>query len=122
MGIEYVKSKNIVQVFLMKKQAVFGKLAAISFVFFVVSAINPFALARPKGIAFDHGDHDSSFGHGHRYFGSRSHWLTIASRNQLYPRVFAARLPTHFWDVGRLKSLCESESSRVFTFNATIEL
>jgi hypothetical protein len=60
----------------MKKQAqsVFRKLAAIGFVFFAVQAVNPLALARPKGVEFNHGDHDYSFDHGHRYFGSRYWW------------------------------------------------
>lgn len=60
----------------MKKQAqsVFPKLAAIGFVFFAVSAVNTLALARPKGVEFNHGDHDYSFDHSHHYFGSRYWW------------------------------------------------
>ena len=70
----------------MKKpaQLVFRKLATIGFVFFfAVAAGNPEALARPKGVAFSHGDHDYRFNHGdhdyrfdhgHRYFGSPYWW------------------------------------------------
>jgi hypothetical protein len=60
----------------MKKQAqsVFPKLAAIGFVFFAVSGVNTLALARPKGVEFNRGDHDYSFDHGHHYFGSRYWW------------------------------------------------
>jgi hypothetical protein len=60
----------------MKKQAqlVFRKLATISFVFFAVSAVNPLALARPKGVASNHGDHDYGFDHDHRYFASPYWW------------------------------------------------
>jgi hypothetical protein len=60
----------------MKKQAhlVFRKLATIGFVFFAVSAVSPLALARSKGVAFNRGDHDYRFDHGHRYFGSPYWW------------------------------------------------
>jgi hypothetical protein len=56
----------------MKKpaQLVFRKLATIGCLFFAVSAVSPLALARPKGVASSHGDHDYDFDHGHRYFGS----------------------------------------------------
>lgn len=56
----------------MKKpaQVIIRKVTTIGLVFFAVSAINPAALARPKGaaIALDHGDRDHRFDHGRRHF------------------------------------------------------
>jgi hypothetical protein len=56
----------------MKKPAeiIIRKLTTIGLVFFAFLAINPAALARPKGaaIAFNHRDHRSDHGHRHYEF------------------------------------------------------
>jgi hypothetical protein len=56
----------------MKKpgRVIIRKLTTIGLVFFAVSAINPAALGRPKAaaIAFNQGDRDHRFDHGHRHF------------------------------------------------------
>jgi hypothetical protein len=60
----------------MKKQIqlLFQKLATIGLVFLALSTVNPLAFARPKGVSFNHGDHDHDFDRGHRYFGSPYWW------------------------------------------------
>src|SRR5260370_9033828 len=62
----------------MKKpaQVITRNLTTIGLVFFAVSAITPAALARPKGaaIAFNHGDRDHRFDHGHRHFEFPDWW------------------------------------------------
>lgn len=70
----------------MKKppQSVFQKLATIGFVVFAVSAVNPVAHSRPKGVAFNHGDHDYRFDHGHRYIGSPYWWYNGYSYDYAY--------------------------------------
>jgi hypothetical protein len=71
-GVEHLDSKALSKKSLMKKpaQVIIRKLTTIGLVFFAVSAINPAALARPKAaaIAFNHGDRDHHFDHGHRHF------------------------------------------------------
>jgi hypothetical protein len=70
-GVEHLDSKALSKKSLMKKpaQVIIRKLTTIGLVFFAVSAINQ-ALARPKAaaIAFNHGDRDHHFDHGHRHF------------------------------------------------------
>jgi hypothetical protein len=71
-GVEDLNSKALSKRFHMIKpaQVIIRKLTTIGLVFLTVSAINPAALARPKGAAtaFNQADRDHRFDHGHRHF------------------------------------------------------
>jgi len=89
----------------MKKpaQVIIQKLTTIGLVFFAVSAINPAALARPKAaaIAFNHGDRDHRFDHGHRYFEFPYWWYADYGYGYPYDDSRAAYDGRYWQDLAR---------------------